>query len=56
MDINESCDCLDRPALLSMVDKVTLTGLVLRVPLEARAEPSAGGCYEQRFQLAYISN
>ena len=35
VDVDECCDCLDRPALLSVVDKVTLAGLVFGVPLEA---------------------
>ena len=40
MDVDESCDCLDRPALLGMIDEVTLAGLIFRVPFEARVMSS----------------
>jgi len=35
VDVDECCDCLHRSALLSVVDEVTLAGLVFRIPLKA---------------------
>ena len=40
MDVDESCDCLDRPALLGMLDEVTLAGLIFGIPFEARVVSS----------------
>lgn len=34
MDVDERGDCLDLGALLCMIDKVSLTGLIFGVPVE----------------------
>lgn len=41
VDVHKGCDGLDRARLLSVFNEIALTGLVLRVPLEAVAFWSA---------------
>ena len=35
VDVDESCDCLDRSALLSVFDEVSLARLILWVPVKS---------------------